>query len=94
MSKLAALKQKKSTSTVTKINESLTANNLSDALSGGDETAEPTRKARNKTNRTIPFATRVSQEFDDSFRRIAFENKLKHAELMEKMLEMYKKHEL
>lgn len=94
MSKLAALKQKKSTSTVTKINESLTANNLSDALDGSEEKAEAPRKARNKTNRTIPFATRVSQEFDDSFRRIAFENKLKHAELMEQMLELYKKHEL
>lgn len=91
MSKLAALKAKKSTSTVTKISESLTAGNLSDALSSPEENV---KKARSKTNRTIPFATRVSQEFDDSFRRIAFESKLKHAELMENMLELYKKHEL
>lgn len=93
MSKFAALKQKKSSSTVTKISENLTANNLSEAL-GGDQTEVSIKKARNKTNRTIPFATRVSQEFDNSFRRIAFENKLKHAELMEKMLDLYKKHEL
>jgi len=52
------------------------------------------KKARAKTNRTIPFATRVSQEFDDDFRRVAFENKLKHAELMELALAAYKKHEL
>tara|TARA_B110000977_G_scaffold186954_1_gene253507 strand:- start:559 stop:834 length:276 start_codon:yes stop_codon:yes gene_type:complete len=91
MSKFGALKAKKTASTVTKISENLTSDNLADALSG--ETSS-TRKAREKTNRTIPFATRVSKEFDDSFRRIAFENKLKHAELMEKMLELYKKQEL
>lgn len=91
MSKFAALKDKKRPSTVTKINESLTAGNLASALDGPEEVP---RKARKKTNRTIPFATRVSQEFDDDFRRIAFENKLKHAELMEHMLELYKKHKL
>jgi len=91
MSKLAALKGQKSKSPIAKIDESLTANNLSDALAGE---GTPTKKARAKTNRTIPFATRVSQEFDDDFRRVAFENKLKHAELMELALASYKKHEL
>lgn len=91
MSKLAALKGKTGPSTVTKISESLTAGNLSDALGA---TEDPPRKARRKTNRTIPFSTRVSQEFDDDFRRFAFENKLKHAELMELMLALYKKNTL
>lgn len=93
MSKLAALKGQKTKSPIEKIDQSLTANNLSDALSGGGE-GKPIKKARKKTNRTIPFATRVSQAFDDDFRRIAFENKLKHAELMELALASYKKHEL
>ena len=91
MSKFAALKGQKSKSPITRIDESLTASNLSDALSG--EGATP-QKARKKTNRTIPFATRVSPEFDDDFRRVAFENKLKHAELMELTLASYKKHNL
>ena len=88
MSKLAALKGKTGPSTVTKSSDSLTAGNLSEALKGAEE--QP-RKARRKTNRTVPFSTRVSQEFDDDFRRYAFENKLKHAELMELMLDFYKK---
>jgi flagellar hook-associated protein FlgK len=91
MSKLAALKGKTGPSTVTKISESLTAGTLSEALEGGNDAP---RKARKKTNRTVPFSTRVSQQFDDEFRRIAFEGKLKHAELMEHMLELYKKHKL
>lgn len=91
MSKLAALKGQKSKSPIAKIDESLTASNLFDALAGE---GTPAKKARAKTNRTIPFATRVSKEFDDDFRRIAFENKLKHAELMELALASYKLHEL
>ena len=54
----------------------------------GEGTAKRQEKARKKTNRTVPFSTRVSQQFDDEFRRIAFEGKLKHAELMEHMLEL------
>ncbi len=91
MSKFTALKGKKSPRATSKISESLTAGNLSEALSGAGD--EP-KKARRKTNRTVPFATRVSPGFDDEFRRIAFESKLKHAELMEHMLEIYKKHKL
>ena len=89
MSKFAALKGKKGPSAASKISASLTAGNLSEALDG-----ELPRRARKKTNRTVPFSTRISQQFDDEFRRIAFENKLKHAELMEQMLELYKKHAL
>lgn len=91
MSKLAALKAKKTDSPASKIEGNLTASNLSDALEGQ---GTHTKKARAKTNRTIPFATRVSADFDDDFRRVAFENKLKHAELMELSLASYKKHEL
>jgi hypothetical protein len=93
MSKLAALKGQKNKSPIAKIDENLTANNLSDALSGEGE-GSSTKKARAKTNRTIPFATRVSPTFDDDFRRVAFENKLKHAELLELALASYKKHSL
>ena len=88
MSKLAALKKITGKSAAARLDEHITTDALSAALDGSPE---PARKARKKTNRTIPFATRVSPSFDDEFRRIAFEGKLKHAELMEKMLEAYKK---
>ncbi len=51
----------------------------------------PARKARNKTGRTVPFATKVTVEFDEEFRRIAFLGKMKKVELLEKALEAYKK---
>jgi len=49
------------------------------------------KKARAKTGRTVPFSTKVTSEFDEDFRRTAFENGLKHAELMEAGLAAYKK---
>lgn len=54
------------------------------------ETA-PVRKPRKKTGRTVPFATKVTSEFDEEFRRIAFFGKMKKVELLEKALEAYKK---
>lgn len=51
----------------------------------------PARKSRNKTGRTVPFATKVTAEFDEEFRTIAFFAKLKKVELLEKALEAYKK---
>lgn len=51
----------------------------------------PARKPRNKTGRTVPFATKVTAEFDEEFRRIAFFGKMKKVELLEKALEAYKK---
>ncbi|ABS45759.1 MULTISPECIES: hypothetical protein [Yersinia pseudotuberculosis complex] len=48
------------------------------------------RSAR-KTNRTLAFATRVSPEFDAELRDIAEEKNLKLVELLEEMLEAYKK---
>lgn len=53
------------------------------------ETA-PARKPRNKTGRTVAFATKVTAEFDEEFRRIAFFGKMKKVELLEKALEAYK----
>ncbi|MBK4361702.1 hypothetical protein GWK90_05360 [Candidatus Hamiltonella defensa] len=44
-----------------------------------------------KTNRTLPFATRVSPEFDAELRDIAEEKNLKLVELLEEMLSSYKK---
>lgn len=46
-------------------------------------------RSMRKTNRTIPFATRVSAEFDQRFRDIAFEEDLKIVELLEKALQAY-----
>lgn len=46
-------------------------------------------RSMRKTNRTLPFATRVSQEFDERFRTVAERDGLKLAELMEKSLEAY-----
>lgn len=46
-------------------------------------------RSMRKTNRTIPFATRVSAEFDQRFRDIAYQEDLKIVELMEKALQAY-----
>lgn len=46
------------------------------------------RSAR-KTNRTLPFATRVSEEFDRRFRDAAERDNLLIVELLEKSLEAY-----
>jgi hypothetical protein len=54
------------------------------------ETA-PARKPRNKTGRTVAFATKVTAEFDEEFRHIAFFGKMKKVELLEKALEAYKR---
>jgi hypothetical protein len=42
-----------------------------------------------KTGRTIQFATRVSQEYDDKFRSIAVRDKLEFCVLLEKCLDAY-----
>jgi hypothetical protein len=47
------------------------------------------RPAR-KTGRTEAFGTRVSAEFLNDFKRIAFEDNLKFVELLERSLEAYK----
>lgn len=46
------------------------------------------RSAR-KTNRTLPFATRVSPEFDARLRDVAERDGLKLVELLERALEAY-----
>lgn len=50
----------------------------------------PARQPRGKTGRTVPFATKVTAEFDEEFRRIAFFGKMKKVELLEAALEAYK----
>ena len=55
------------------------------------QASESVRKARQKTERTIPFSTRVSAVFDREFRDIAHAKRLKHVELLEEMLDLYKK---
>jgi len=48
------------------------------------------KKARGKTGRTEPFSTRVSKEFSEEFRRVAFDMNLKKVDLLEASLEAYK----
>ncbi|GEM_PF-1090419 len=53
------------------------------------------KKARGKTGRTVQFATKVTAEFDKKFRTVAFNEGLKHTELLEKCFEAYcEKHDL
>ncbi len=51
-------------------------------------------RSMRRTNRTIPFATRVSQEFDDRLRDIAERDGLKLVEILEKALDAYEKQEI
>ena len=51
----------------------------------------PKKKSRRKTGRTVQFSTRVTAEFNEEFREIAFRNRLKKAELLERCLEAFKK---
>lgn len=44
-----------------------------------------------RTNRTLPFATRVSPEFDDRLRDIAERDGLKLVEVLEKALDAYER---
>lgn len=58
------------------------------------EQAEPSLRRRDartlrRTNRTLPFATRVSPEFDNRLRDIAERDGLKLVELLERALEAY-----
>jgi len=58
----------------------------------GPKSEAPRQKHRSKTGRTVTFGTRVSQEFDEAFRELAFREKKKHVELLEDMLRVYQKH--
>ncbi len=51
----------------------------------------PARAVRGKTGRTVSFNTKVTPEFDEEFRRTAFESKLKLVELLEICFDLYKK---
>lgn len=55
---------------------------------------ENVRKTRKKTDRTVPLNFKVTAEFKKEFKKIAFEKDLKQVELLEKCLELYKKHEI
>lgn len=50
---------------------------------------QPVRKARSKTGRTEQFATKVTKEFEDKFRTVAFHQRLKKVELLERCFELY-----
>jgi hypothetical protein len=49
------------------------------------------KSTRIPTDRTVPFATKVSPDFDKIYRRLMFENSRKKIELLEDMLELYVK---
>jgi hypothetical protein len=57
----------------------------------GTESGPRRRDARSlrRTNRTLPFATRVSPEFDNRLRDIAERDGLKLVELLERALDAY-----
>lgn len=48
-------------------------------------------RSANKTGRTVPFATRVSENFDCQLRDIAERDGLKLVEVLEKALEAYER---
>lgn len=48
-------------------------------------------RSANKTGRTVPFATRVSEHFDGQLRDIAERDGLKLVEVLEKALEAYER---
>jgi hypothetical protein len=65
------------------------------AASAADEPnqVKPRRDMRSarRTNRTLPFSTKVSPEFDDRVRDIAFRDNLMLCELLEKALAAYER---
>lgn len=63
------------------------------ALAGAAVPAAKRRDGRsaNKTGRTVPFATRVSEHFDGQLRDIAERDGLKLVEVLEKALEAYER---
>lgn len=67
---------------------------LSASLSQAEESLVYVRRDRRKTRKThriLPFATRVSPEFDVRFRDIADKEDLTLAELLELMLDAFEK---
>ncbi|KAB2886464.1 MAG: hypothetical protein F9K38_00905 [Pseudorhodoplanes sp.] len=58
------------------------------ASSARHRRVEDGRSAR-RTGRTVQFATRVSEEFDARFRKVAKRDRLLLAELLEKTLDAY-----
>ncbi|MBD1528461.1 hypothetical protein GUF72_21415 [Xanthomonas citri pv. citri] len=59
------------------------------APAAGDGYQRRDARAARRTGRTLPFATRVSQEFDQQMRDIAERDGLKLAELLELALAAY-----
>lgn len=54
------------------------------------ERSSPESRPARKTGRTKAFGTRVSPEFDQEFRRTAFEDGLKMVDLLELSFKAYK----
>lgn len=78
--------------------EPLPATEKSDTLSQPEhapaapaKAAKSTKKARQKTGRTVAFGTRVSSKFLTEFKQVAFDSGLKLVDLLEASLEAYKK---
>lgn len=67
------------------------ASSPASAAAVGQYRRRDARSAR-KTNRTLPFATRVSPEFDERIRQIAERDGLLLVEVMERALDAYEAH--
>jgi len=50
------------------------------------------KRSLTKTGRTYQLGTRVKKEFLEELKAIAYEERLKYVEVLEKALECYKKH--
>lgn len=59
----------------------------------GPNQVKPRRDMRSarRTNRTLPFSTKVSPEFDERVREVAFRDNLMLCELLEKALSAYER---
>jgi hypothetical protein len=65
--------------------------NLSQSISHIKPLTRRDGRTMRRTNRTLPFATRVSPEFDNQLRDLAERDGLKLVEVLEKALDAYEK---
>lgn len=69
--------------------DNLNAPEVAPAAAEEAKRTRPDLRSARKTNRTIPFATRVSPEFDEKIREIAGRDGLKLVEILEQALALY-----
>lgn len=67
-----------------------TSTSKSEAIDKRNKTTPKDGRRSRRTGRTVQFATRVTPEWNNRFRKIADEEDVLLAELLERMLEAYK----